>query len=50
VLAISPIVFNALIVGGIVVSALWARYITLHLREIMPASLRTVKIVATKPR
>ena len=27
VLAISPIVFNVLIVGGIVVSALWARYI-----------------------
>ena len=33
VLAISPIVFNVVIVGGIVVSALWARRITLRLRE-----------------
>lgn len=33
VLAISPLVLNGLLVGGIVVSALWARHITLHLRE-----------------
>lgn len=33
VLAISPIVFNALILGGIAVSAIWGRHLVLHVRE-----------------
>lgn len=33
VLAISPLLLNGLLAGGIVVSALWARHITLHLSE-----------------
>lgn len=33
-LAISPIVFNVLIVGGIIVSAIWARHIIQHVSEI----------------
>jgi hypothetical protein len=36
VLAISPIVFNALIVGGIAVSAIWGRNLIRHIHEMRP--------------